>query len=371
MSDLNFYRKYRPNKFEELLGQEVIKKVLKESARRNDFNHAYLFSGPRGTGKTTTARLIAKTVNCKKRKQDKEFRQKGEPCRDCKACQKIEKGKSMDIIEIDAASNRGIDEIRNLKEDIKTPPSTSDFKVFIIDEAHMLTKSAFNALLKTLEEPPGYVILILATTEPEKIPSTISSRTQKFNFKKVPVREIKSKLKEISEAENIEITQSALELIASSADGSFRDAESLLDQLNSMEEGKIIASSVENLIGRVNFNKLSELVDKILENNLKDALRLLNEIKKEGQDLSKLAKDLIKYLRKVAVMKSNENMKEVFQEELTDHQVESIFEHSNKFQRKHLDLLKDLIEAYSQMRYSQFPIIPLEVAIIENLKRNS
>ena len=180
MPHLAIYRKYRPATFEDLLGQEMIVKILKEEAKQDRLSHAYIFSGPRGTGKTTSARLIAKIANCEKRATDAAFREKGEPCNSCNACTMIDEGKALDVIEIDGASNRGVDEIRNLKESIRTSPSASRFKVYIIDEAHMLTKDAWNALLKTLEEPPRYVIIILATTEIEKVPATIASRAQKF-----------------------------------------------------------------------------------------------------------------------------------------------------------------------------------------------
>lgn len=366
MSNLAIYRKYRPLRFEDLLGQESIVKILKESARRGDFGHAYLFAGPRGTGKTTTARLIAKTSNCTKRHEDKSFRKKGEPCNECDVCKKINKGQNLDIIEIDAASNRGIDEIRNLKENIKAPPSSSEYKVFIIDEAHMLTKSAFNALLKTLEEPPSYAIIILATTEADKIPSTITSRTQQFFFKRVPVKKVVDKLKQIAKKEDIDVSDEALEIIASSAEGSFRDAESLLDQLTTMEDKEITVEEVEDMIGKVSFDKVSKVVGDLLSNNTNKALERISKIEESGQNLTQFTKDLIRYIRRVAVLANSESMKKEFKKELIDDHLNKLKTHSEMFKESHIELLKALIEAYSQMRYSQFPIIPLEVAIIEN-----
>ena len=227
---LAIYRKYRPRIFEDLLGQELISQILKNAASQNKFSHAYLFSGPRGSGKTTAARLISKTANCRTRQTDAAFAKLGEPCNHCAACAEIDRGQALDVVEIDAASNRGIDEIRNLKESVRLSPTSFPKKIFIIDECHMLTKEAFNALLKTLEEPPEHVIFILATTEFEKIPATIVSRTQQFHFKKIPLMRIFDKLKKIAKSEKMEISTGALELIAASAEGSFRDAESLLDQ---------------------------------------------------------------------------------------------------------------------------------------------
>lgn len=370
MSELSFYRKYRPANFNDILGQEPVVRILKESAKRGDFSHAYLFAGPRGTGKTTTARLISKTVNCLKRNDSKKFKKQGEPCNECEVCEKINAGRNLDIIEIDAASNRGIDEIRDLKENIKTPPSNSEFKVFIIDEAHMLTKSAFNALLKTLEEPPEYAILILATTEPEKVPSTITSRTQKFHFKKVPVKKISKKLKKITKDEDIDISNEALELIASSAEGSFRDAESLLDQLTSSSGKKITVNEVEEMIGKVGFDKLSDVAGNLISGNLEKSLDLISDIEESGQNIVQFTKDLIRYLRRVAVLKYSPNMRKTFKKELIEDHLEKLEEHAEIFKDDHLKLIKSIIKAYSQMRYSQFPIIPLEVAIIENTKES-
>lgn len=368
MSNLAIYRKYRPLQFDDVLGQDSIIRILKESARQDDFAHAYLFAGPRGTGKTTTARLVAKTSNCAKRHDDKSFRKKGEPCNECDICRKINKGRNLDIIEIDAASNRGIDEIRNLKENIKAPPSSSEHKVFIIDEAHMLTKSAFNALLKTLEEPPSYAILILATTEPDKIPSTITSRTQQFFFKRVPVKKVVGKLKQIAEKENIDVSDEALEIIASSAGGSFRDAESLLDQLTTMDDKEITVAEVEDMIGKVSFDKISRLAGYFLNGNKNKALEEISNIEESGQNLTQFTKDLIRYMRRAAVLANSEEMEKEFKKELIPSHLDKLENHSSIFQKAHMKLLKALIDAYSQMRYSQFPIIPLEVAVIENVE---
>ncbi len=366
MPQLAIYRKYRPAVFEDLLGQEMVVRVLKNAAKEERLAHAYLLAGPRGTGKTTTARLIAKIANCEKRALDAKFREKGEPCNECNACRAIDDGSSMDVVEIDAASNRGIDEIRNLKESVRVSPSSSRYKVFIVDEAHMLTKDAWNALLKTLEEPPQYVIIILATTEIEKVPLTISSRTQKFFFKRASREEIVAKLKKIVAAEHIQIGAEAMDLIASSAEGSFRDAESLLDQLFTFGDKSISLKEVEEMIGKVGFDKLSAFAGDLLQGETGKALAALAAIADGGFNLTQFTKDLIEYIRRVAVLKINPEMKEAFRSELMEDHLEKILNHAKLFEPRHLALLKGLIAAYGQMRYSQFPIIPLEVAIAEN-----
>lgn len=369
MTNLAIYRKYRPASFEDLLGQEMIVRILKEAARQDKLAHAYLFAGPRGTGKTTTARLIAKIANCLTRASNASFRAKGEPCNECKTCQAVDLGQSLDVIEIDAASNRGIDEIRNLKESVRVSPAMSRYKVFIVDEAHMLTKDAWNALLKTLEEPPAYVIIILATTEIEKVPLTISSRTQKFHFKRATQDQIVSKLKKITNEEKINIDREAMDLVASSAEGSFRDAESLLDQLITFgDDKKITLTEVENMIGKVGFDKLSTFAEVVLKGETDKALITLSEIEDGGFNLVQFTKDLIQYLRRVAVLKTSPEMENAFKNELMEEHLKKMIGHTKLFENKHLELLKALINAYGQMRYSQFPIIPLEVALVEGAK---
>ncbi|MEK7630149.1 MAG: DNA polymerase III subunit gamma/tau [Patescibacteria group bacterium] len=368
---LAIYRKYRPSTFEDLLGQEIVVQILKEAARQEKIAHAYLFAGPRGTGKTTTARLIAKIANCETRAKDEKFRATGEPCNKCQKCEEIDAGRSLDVIEIDAASNRGIDEIRDLKENVKTAPIGSKHKVFIIDEAHQLTKDAFNALLKTLEEPPSYVIIILATTEAEKLPATITSRTQQFYFKHIPLHQITGKIRKIATEEKIDLTEEAADLISSSAEGSFRDAESVLDQLISFGHQKITIDEVEKMLGKVGFDKLSALAGSLIDGNAKNALEIVSQIEDGGYNLAQLTKDLIRYLRRVAVLKFNPGMKNLFERELMADHLNKIIAHGQIFKDGDLNLIKRLIAAYSQMRYSQFPIIPLEVAIIESEKKPS
>ena len=364
---LALYRKYRPSKFKDLIGQDIIAKILQEAARQDRLAHAYLLSGPRGTGKTTTARLIAKIANCKTRLENEKHKATGEPCNACDHCKSIDEGRTLDVIEIDAASNRGIDEMRALKENVRVAPTALPRKVFIIDEAHMLTKEASNALLKTLEEPPSYITIILATTETEKIPSTIASRTQKFQFKHVSLKCIAEKLKTIAKEEKIKISEEAIELIAQAGEGSFRDAESLLDQMASLSEGEISADMVEITLGKLGFKKISSLAETLLKNNMEESLKILGAIADEGQNLPELLKDLILHLRKVAVCAASTSMKSKLETELPKNQMETVKNQASLWSAAHLELLKNLIRAYNQMRYSNFPQIPLEIAIIESL----
>ncbi len=364
---LALYRKYRPKKLDELLGQETNVEILKNAASQNRLGQAYLFYGPRGTGKTTTARLIAKLLNCERRHQDPEFQKLGEPCNECRSCKEIDSNISFDVVEIDAASNRGIDEIRNLKESVKTAPVGSRFKVYIIDEAHMLTGPAFNALLKTLEEPPAHAIFVLATTEYEKMPATITSRAQRFLFRKLPKAKILEKLTGIAKAEKIDIEPAALELVAAAAEGSFRDAESLLDQISSFHS-KIDLPTAERLTGRTGFKKIEELAELIVKNNLQGSLDYLLQINEEGHNLIQLTKDLIHYLRKILSLKLNPNLEKIFELELTSDEIlrlKKMTLHAEP--AKIIKLLKAFIRAYSEMRYSPFLTIPLEIALIENL----
>ncbi|MGC8776052.1 MAG: DNA polymerase III subunit gamma/tau [Minisyncoccia bacterium] len=365
---LALYRKYRPKNFSEILGQETNVLILKNAAIQNKIGHAYIFYGSRGTGKTTTARILAKVLNCEKRVKDENFRKLGEPCNECKSCLAIDNNSSFDVIEIDAASNRGIDEIRNLKEGIKTSPSLGRYKIYIIDEVHMLTGAAFNALLKTLEEPPEHAVFILATTEYEKLPATIVSRAQRFLFKKLSSLKILEKLKEIKTKEKINIDDEALELIARAAEGSVRDAESILDQLSSFPE-KITLEIAEELIGRVSLKVVDKLLSFILKNDLAGSLEYVRALAEEGYNPSQIVKDLIAYFRKVIVLNINPEFENVFRDDFTLEELKQMSALSKLVNlNKHIVFLKSLIRAYSEIRYSPFGFTPLEIALIENLK---
>ncbi|OGM91850.1 DNA polymerase III, subunit gamma and tau [Candidatus Wolfebacteria bacterium RIFCSPHIGHO2_01_FULL_48_22] len=355
------YRKYRPQTLADIIGQESVTGVLASALKQDKIAHAYLLYGPRGTGKTTIARIVAKAINCQNQKN-------GEPCNICPHCLAIQNNQALDVIEIDAASNRGIDEIRNLQELTKTLPAIFRYKVLIIDEVHMLTPQAFNALLKTLEEPPAHAVFILATTEYEKLPATIISRTQRYHFRRLTLQEIATKLKKICEAEKITFEPEALELIAHAADGGVRDAESLLDQISSMK-GSVSTGHVEQVLGKVDFKKTSHMSGLIIEKNLENALEFLHEIHTGGHNVFQFNKDITEYLRRVLSLKLNPKLEELFSRDIAHSELQEIKQHALKADPEFLiKVIKSLIQAYTYMRYNPFPIAPFEIALIENLK---
>jgi DNA polymerase III subunit gamma/tau len=369
MSTLVLYRKYRPKTFSEVIGQEHVVKTLTNAVESDMVSHAYLFSGPRGSGKTTIARLLAKAVNCQNRKGS-------EPCNKCPSCLEINQGRAMDLVEIDAASNRGVDEMRDLREGIKFSPSKLKYKVFIIDECHQLTKEAANALLKTLEEPPSHAIFILATTEIHKMIPTIVSRCQRFDFRRLTVEEIVKKMGKIVREENVKIEKEALELIASNSGGSVRDAESLLDQILTYSyslKGKVIgAEDIKILLGLVDISMINKMTGFLLEGKRSEAITFLNETVEKGKDPQEFAKALISYLRQILILKIDPALEDYAAVGFTKEEKERIKEQARKFKEGDLRLaLKLFLRAENEIKYSSIPQLPLELAIIESSEERS
>ena len=297
MSYQALYRTYRPRDFSEVAGQEVIVKTLQNALLHDKIAHAYLFSGPRGTGKTSIAKILAKAVNCERAPSK-------DACGECSTCIAIQSGVISDVVEIDAASNNGVDEIRDLREKVKYLPSMAKYKVYIIDEVHMLTTGAFNALLKTLEEPPKHVIFILATTEPNKIPATILSRCQRFDFRGISPKDIEKKLTDIKTVEKIEITVEAIREIARYAEGGLRDAISLLDQAVSFSDGVVTEHDIYQVSGSVSKENLLSLLDFIFYKETTKAFSLLNDMIEDGKEAPKIVSDLISTLRDLLIEKN-------------------------------------------------------------------
>ncbi len=359
MSNLVLYRKYRPQNFSQVAGQEHIVRTLLNALNMDKVAHAYLFTGPRGTGKTTVARLLAKAVNCQKPKQ-------GEPDNQCSNCQEINSGKTLDLIEVDAASNRGIDEVRELRDGIKFSPNKLRYKIFIIDEVHQLTKEAFNALLKTLEEPPGHAIFILATTEIHKVPQTIISRCQRFDFYKLTLEKIVQRLAWIARQEKIKIEEPALRLVALNGDGSMRDAESLLGQIISIEDKEITLAEVQSILGVTDISAVHKLVGYLAEKNASQAISYINQIADQGYDLMQYAKSLVSYLRKMMILKTDSGLVDLVAPELTKEQINDIIGLASKLdQDKIVKMVWSFIEAENQIKTSDFPQLPLELATVE------
>jgi DNA polymerase-3 subunit gamma/tau len=295
MRHVSLYRKWRPRTFDAVAGQEPVVRTLKRAVETGRVAHAYLFSGPRGTGKTSTAKVLAMGLNC-------EQGPTAEPDGTCASCRAIIGNSSMDVLEMDAASNRGIDEIRDLRDKVNLAPVAARTKVYIIDEVHMLTTEAFNALLKMLEEPPEQVVFVLATTEKHKVPPTIVSRCQSFDFRRPSVALLSEKLREIAAAEGIEAEPEALTIMAREGRGSFRDAEGLLDQLASFADGPVTAAQVRELLGSTGSEVLLETTDALYERRAADALRALDRLSNEGKDLSQFAGELVAHLRRLMLL---------------------------------------------------------------------
>ena len=293
-------RRFRPQNFSEVVGQEMVAKALQNAIRGDRVAHAYLFTGARGVGKTSMARILAKALNCPNA-------QDGIPCGECEVCQSISVGSDVDVLEIDGASNRGIDDIRSLRANVNVRSMRSKYKIYIIDEVHMLTKEAFNALLKTLEEPPPNVKFIFCTTEPNKLPDTILSRCQRFDFGYIEETSICARLKQIAEAEGVTVSDEAIQLVARRAGGSMRDSQSIFDQLLSFGEAELTAESVHRILGTASDERLIELLDALMQNQRDVALSLFDKALTSGVQLNELVDQLLNYLRDLSVVASGAN----------------------------------------------------------------
>lgn len=357
MGYIALYRQWRPMNFEQVVGQEHIVRTLQNALAAKRISHAYLFCGPRGTGKTSLAKILAKAVNCLDLAA-------GEPCNQCANCLRINQGNSMDILEIDAASNRGIDEIRDLREKIKLSPVEGRFKVYIIDEVHMLTTEAFNALLKTLEEPPAHVIFILATTEPHKIPLTILSRCQRYDFHRIPLKQIVERLKAIVAHNDVAAEEKALFLIAKIALGGMRDAVSLLDQCISAGTTEITVEQVAAIAGIVSDDYMLNLVEAIHNNEASRCLSMLDEAYAAGKEVRQLVADLIAHLRNLVLLQLGQGAEELLT--VPDEMLPKLKEQSRSFSRDRLlEMLKILAAAENDIRWSSQAQVLLEIILLK------
>lgn len=356
MSYLVLARKKRPQVFEDVIGQRPITQTLQNAISQNRVAHAFLFTGPRGVGKTSTARILAKALNCEKGPQT-------DPCNQCSVCKEISAGNSIDVIEIDGASNRGIDEVRELKENVRYTPAKSRYKIFIIDEVHMLTLPAFNALLKTLEEPPPHIVFIFATTEPHKIPATILSRCQRYDFKRIPLTEIVQHLRRIVDDEKIEISQRGLSLIARESEGSMRDAQSLLDRLISYGGDKIRDEEITGVLGLIDQKMLSDTIEAIAERDAGRCLEIVEQIYQFGHDIQHFCHELLQYLRNLILLKVSSHPEPFL--ELPGEEIDALKRQAEKFRFDQLNqLFSLLLKGEEGVAQSTFPRTMLEMTLI-------
>ena len=354
------YRKYRPMNFEEVVGQEHITRTLKNQIMASRVGHAYLFNGGRGTGKTSSAKILARAVNCLNP-------QEGEPCNECEICKSALAGTLTDIVEMDAASNNSVEDIRSIREEVNFLPTKAKYRVYIIDEVHMLSTGAFNALLKTLEEPPEHVKFILATTEPQKLPPTILSRCQRFDFKKIGKEYIKQRLEYICKENQIEITNEALELIAILAEGALRDALSILERCMQENTQKIDEDIVKDLVGIPKLTYIYEITKSIIEKNVENAIQNTNKVLEEGKDVNALLLEIIKFIKDVLILKISSKIDIYSQEE--QEYMKSISEEISKEQLMHL--IYELSELQNDLKWSTQKTILLEAGIIKLCSENN
>ena len=362
MAYMALYRKWRPDNFANLVGQDHVSRTLANAIKSGRIGHAYLFTGPRGTGKTSTARILAKALNC-------EHGPTTEPCNKCEACQRINSGSSMDVFEVDAASNRGIDEIRDLRETVKFAPVNGRYKVYIIDEVHMLSRDAFNALLKTLEEPPAHVVFIMATTEVYKVPATIQSRCQRYDFKRITIDDIFNRLKTVVADMDIEVEDDALRMIAVKADGGMRDALSILDQCIALSEQSLTIDRVQQLLGLVGKEWLDKLVGALQSKDAAVVLTMVDEIIRTGKDLQQVLGELGIHFRGLMIFKAAGRVDGVDYYSQTD---ESIKKQAAGFTQEQIVwIIRRIHEATNEVKWSPQPRIAVEAALLEICQRDN
>lgn len=360
MAYLALYRQWRPQDFDNLIGQDHINVTLKNAIAANKVAHAYLFAGPRGTGKTSTAKILAKALNCVDAPTP-------HPCNVCSACERINNGNSMDVFEIDAASNRGIDEIRELRETVKFMPVEGQRKVYIIDEVHMLTTEAFNALLKTLEEPPGHVVFILATTEPHRIPATIHSRCQRYDFRRISAKTIEARLKMIASESGIPVTADAISLIAAHAEGGMRDALSILDQCSGLDLPKIDAEEIRELLGLVGHEWVWKMADALIDRNVAESLTLLDNIMTLGKDGRQLLLEMILHLRSIMLYKASPDIESI--ERYSSDKTILAAQSERVGHSELVEMIRLLHEGANDARWSPEPRISVEMALLSMCRR--
>ncbi|MCY6372694.1 DNA polymerase III subunit gamma/tau [Clostridium ganghwense] len=354
------YREWRPKIFDEVVGQGHVTITLKNQIKNNRIAHAYLLCGTRGTGKTSTAKIFSKAVNCLNL-------QDGEPCNECEMCKKINAGLAIDVSEMDAASHNKVDDIRELIDEVKYPPREGKHKVYIMDEAHMLTQGAVNAFLKTLEEPPEKVIFILATTDPQKLPITILSRCQRFDFKRIKSDDIFERLVKITKEQGNLSDNKSLELIARMSDGAMRDALSILDQAISMGNGNVEYEQVINMLGLVTNENLLKLTDKIIDKNVEEAIKIIDNIVYGGKDINLFIKDMIHHMRNLMMVKVSQNPEEVL--DMSEENIEFIKSQGSKIRIEEImRCIRILQEAEEQSKWSKQGRIYLELAVIKMCK---
>lgn len=359
MSYMALYRKWRPDEFEEVKGQEHVVTTLKNQITHDRIGHAYLFCGTRGTGKTTVAKLFAKAVNCEHPRED------GSPCNECAACKAISAGNSLNVIEIDAASNNGVDNIREIRDEVQYSPTEGKYKVYIIDEVHMLSIGAFNALLKTLEEPPSYVIFILATTEAHKIPITILSRCQRYDFRRISLDTIYSRLTDLLDREGVEAEEKAVRYVAKAADGSMRDALSLLDQCIAFYLGqKLTYDNVLEVLGAVDVDIFNQLMSYVAVNDTMQALKILDDVIWQGRELSQFVVDFTWYMRNLLLLKSSDHTND--QMDISSENLESMKKVAKQVDTESLmRYIRVFSEMSNQIRYATQKRVTLELAVIK------